>query len=258
MDPWLINPPWQNFSSMYREAVSATEAMSEVERRHHKTAALYFGIAALEAFLNQKMRAFLTSSKTEPELLKVLRYAKFTDKVRKWPTEILGTGLALPPSTTQRIEDFNDIRAGLTHAKTRGYDVYEMLEALQPDDVVHSIAEYMVRFHEAESTKYPYWVFGWNYLNPEGAGHEIIVLNDQQFAFSLRTFGVQIGGGYGWEEEWKNRFFKTYDGYIHIRDLLRSRAECEPKYTAFPRQPKLCRRWWTAEHHKTCGALIRG
>ncbi|HZW21571.1 hypothetical protein [Noviherbaspirillum sp.] len=255
MNLWLVNPPWQNFSSMYRESVSAAEAVSEVEERHHKTAALYFGIAALEAFLNQKMRTFLSPKMTEQEVLKELRYAKFMDKISKWPAKIIGCAPLLSVSLIDRIEEFNDVRAGLTHAKTRGHDVYSVLEALKPSDVVESIAEFIVKYHEAEATRFPYWVFGWNYLNPQIGGHEIILIHDQQFVFSLRALGAaQIPGGYGWEEQWKDKTLKSYDGYVGLRDFLLSRSACEPKYANFPLQPKLCRRWWEPEHQRSCGA----
>jgi len=51
MNPWAVNPAWQNFSSLFREASTAREAKTGMERSHHLTASLYFGIAALEAFL---------------------------------------------------------------------------------------------------------------------------------------------------------------------------------------------------------------
>lgn len=255
MDLWTVNPPWQNFSSMYRESVSASEAKSEVERRHHLTAALYFGVAALEAFLNQQMRLFLAQSLSEAELIKKLKYTYLLDKVDKWPKKITGKPLPLNHTTFTRITVFNNIRSDLTHAKTRGLDEYAKLESINPMDVVDTIAEYFVRFHQAQGNRFPYWIFGWNYLNPGNAAHEIIVLGEQQFCFSLRTVGVPIPGSSGWEEKWKDQNLSTYDGYISIRNLLRSRSDCEPKFAQFPFQPKLCRRWWTPEHHASCGAI---
>jgi len=65
MNPWAVNPAWQNFSSLYREATTAQETKTDMERFHHLTASLYFGIAALEAFLNQKMRAHLKATNSE-------------------------------------------------------------------------------------------------------------------------------------------------------------------------------------------------
>jgi hypothetical protein len=257
MNPWLVNPPWQNFSSMYRESIAAEEARSEVERRHHMTAGLYFGMASLEAFLNQKKRNFLAPRKPEDALLRALRYTSLMDKVRKWPSEIIGKPVQLAPAIDAQIENFNDLRASVTHAKTPGQEVYRTLESLTPTNLVDVITEYVVRYHEAEGTRYPYWVFGWNYLNPDNQGHEIILLNDQQFFSSLRAFGVQSQGGFALDERWKNQVLGTHTGYLQIRDLLRARSKCEPKSSEFPFQPKLCRRWWTHDHQTTCGALIR-
>ncbi len=46
----VLEPTWQNFSSMYREAVCAQEASTGMEISHHRMAALYFGIATIECF----------------------------------------------------------------------------------------------------------------------------------------------------------------------------------------------------------------
>jgi hypothetical protein len=66
----MVNPAWQNFSSMFREVTDAREAKTAMEKSHHLAAALYFGIATLEAFLNGKMRAHLTlAGKSETEIV---------------------------------------------------------------------------------------------------------------------------------------------------------------------------------------------
>jgi hypothetical protein len=257
MDPWLVNTPWQNYSSMVRETCDATNAESEVERRHHMTAALYFGIAALEAFLNQKYRAFFTQKQSEEEVMRALRHTPLMDKVKKWPKLLHPSQMAITSVVLDTIAQFNDLRASLTHAKTRGHDVYATLEQASPELVLDTIAQFIVRFHEADQSRYPYWIFGWNYLNPSVTGYEIILLNDQQFACSLSALGVLIPSGFAWEEDWKNKTMKSFDGYMRIRDHLRVVKNCEPKYAEFPLQPKLCRRWWTKDHHRSCGAVLR-
>src|SRR3954469_9221348 len=95
MNPWAVNPFWQNFSSLVREATTAGACITGMELSHHLTASLYFGIAALEAFLNQRMRDFLRPTKTEEEIFDVLRKGQITAKLKKWPTEILGGPLPL-------------------------------------------------------------------------------------------------------------------------------------------------------------------
>lgn len=255
MNPWAINSIWQNFSSMFREATTACEARTEMDKFHHLTASLYFGIAALEAFLNQKMRVHLSGSKTEEEIFNVLREErKFMRKIKKWPTELFGEPLSINTKTLKMINFFNDVRGNLTHPKTIGHDIYQKLETIDPCSVVDAVAEYIVRFHEVQQTIFPYWLFGWNYLNPRPNVHEIIIGNEQFFSFSLVALGFQIPAAiYPQDKEWREHYMTTFDGYLKIKEALNSLDHCEPKDDRFPFKPILCRRWWTVEHHSTCG-----
>ena len=88
MSPWGVNPAWQNFSSLFREASSARDAKTGMERSHHLTASLYFGIATLEAFLNERMRAHLKPTMGEEDIFNILHKGKIVSKLKKWPTEI--------------------------------------------------------------------------------------------------------------------------------------------------------------------------
>ena len=132
MSPWFINPVWQNFSSLFREATTAQEAKTGMERSHHLTASLYFGIAALEAFLNQKMRAHLEETKTEQEIFEILKMPRpgILGKLKKWPADILGKPLNLNAVTLSLIADFNSVRGNLTHPKTHGHEIYARLEKI--------------------------------------------------------------------------------------------------------------------------------
>ncbi|MHB1094506.1 hypothetical protein [Thiobacillus sp.] len=254
LGPWSVNPAWQNFSSLFREASAALDAPTDMEKSHHLTASLYFGIAALEAFLNQQMRFHLASSKNGEEIFQKLRTGRFLKKIKAWPAEIIGRPTSVKPEVLELIEFCNDIRGDLTHPKTIGHDIYERLFAVEPMSVVDAVANYIVCFHEAQGARYPYWVFGWNYLNPRQGTHEIILINDQQFTHSLVALGFDVPSfDYGRSEVWKDKYLATLEGYVAIRDALLTVNRCEPKFDRFPFQPKLCRRWWTTEHHKTCG-----
>ncbi|HTD67938.1 MAG TPA: hypothetical protein VK846_15545 [Candidatus Limnocylindria bacterium] len=59
MNPWLVYPTWQLFSSLYREVITAGEQKNEWVRYHHLTSALYFAISFVEALLNEKYRQVL-------------------------------------------------------------------------------------------------------------------------------------------------------------------------------------------------------
>ncbi len=254
MSPWAVNPAWQNFSSLYREATTAIDSKTEMERSHHVTASLYFAIAALEAFLNEKMRAHLKGTKSETEIFDYLRKGKIVSKLRKWPVELLGTTLPLSDGAMDLLIDFNDIRGDLTHPKTQGHDIYGKLESIDPRSVVHVVAEYIVRFNESAKTRYPYWIFGWNYLNPRPDSYEIVIINDQQFSFSLQALGFQIPASEHWaSEDWRNRYLGTYGGYCAVREALGKLDRCEPKFARFPFRPVLCRCWWMREHQLRCG-----
>jgi hypothetical protein len=131
-------------------------------------------------------------AKTEEEIFDVLRKGEIISKLKKWPTELLGKPLNIQNETIKLITLFNDIRGDLTHPKTHGHDIYAKLTTVDPMSVILSVAEYIVRFHETEGTRFPYWLFGWNYLNPRPNSYEIFIINDQQFCFSLQALGFQV------------------------------------------------------------------
>ena len=255
MNPWIPYPPWQNFSSMFREAITAQEARTGMEKAHHLTASLYFGLAALQAFLNQQTRAHM-EAKTEEEIVDVLRKGEIISTLKKWPTELLGKPLNIQSETIKLITLFNDIRGDLTHPKTHGHDIYAKLTTVDPMSVILSVAEYIVRFHETEGTRFPYWLFGWNYLNPRPNSYEIFIINDQQFCFSLQALGFQVvAASPAKADKWLDQNLGTFDGYMTVSQALGSLDRCEPKLGPFPFKPILCRRWWTSEHHRSCGRI---
>jgi hypothetical protein len=170
---------------MYRESVAATASRTGMERAHHLTAALYFGVSALEAFINERMREHLNSTKSPDEIFDFLRRGVIKDKLKKWPELILGKSLAIDAKSVKLISDLVEVRHDLTHPKTQGREVYAELHTIDPAVIVHTVAEYIVRYHEAAGTSYPYWVFGWNYLNPRPDSYEIILINSQQFLHSM-------------------------------------------------------------------------
>jgi hypothetical protein len=160
MGPWSVNPAWQNFSSLYREACAASEAPTQFEKAHHLTSALYFGISAIEAFLNREMRANLSPTNIEEDIFKLLRNSYFLTKLEKWPKDITGCEFPLGDDEFKLIRLANEVRGDLTHPKTSGPDIYERLFQLEPSEIVDAIAKYIVAFNQARGSRYPYWVFG--------------------------------------------------------------------------------------------------
>jgi hypothetical protein len=81
-------------------------------------------------------------------------------------------------------------------------------------------------------------------------------MNNQQFLHSLLTMGIRVPA---WEadkaNQWEKENMSSFAGYLQIKHDIDSIGHCEPKNDRFPYQPKLCRRWWTDEHHRSCGHI---
>jgi hypothetical protein len=117
--------------------------------------------------------------------------------------------------------------------------------------VIESVAEVIVRFHEAQATTFPYWLFGWNYLNPRPNSYDIFIINNQQFCWSLQGLGFRTDAGSG-GDRFQQEYMTSFDGYVEVAQALGSIERCQPK-AIFPHMPILCRRWWLSEHQQTCG-----
>jgi hypothetical protein len=249
VNTWVADPVWQNFSYMFREATTAGEAKTGMERSQHLSSSLYYGIATLEAFMNQEMRAYL-ESKSEAEILKCLRKPDIITKLKKWPIEILHRPLNnIGDRTLEQIAFFNRLRADVTHPKTHGRAIYARLEKIDPFSIVDSVAEYIVSYRETAGTRFPYWIFGWNYLNPRSDSYDIFIVNDQQFCWSLQALHFQVS----MNDSWLNQYLGTLEGYFAVKRALDSADRCEPKALPFPFKPVLCRRWWVKDHQLSCG-----
>jgi hypothetical protein len=252
----ITEPAWQNFSSMYREARTAGEVKTGMEASHHLTATLYFGISALEAFLNQRMRVHLVG-RPEGEIFQIVRKPTFVTKIKKWPKEILGAAVSLRPETLGKLIHYNDVRGALTHPKHADHRDYEPLEVLDPMDVVDSVAEYISQFLFAAGEPFHYWLWGWNYLSPSKDGHQIALLPESQVVFSMNSLGFPRASGFPMEananDAWRSTHMRGYCGYLKVARYLDRVNRCEPKDRRFPFQPKLCRRWWDPDHHGACG-----
>lgn len=250
---FFTEPAWQNFSSMYREARTAKTAATGMEASHHITATLYFGISALEAFLNQRMRRHL-SGRPEQQIFEVLRKETIATKIKRWPSQMLGAHVDLRPSTLEKLAFYIRVRGDLTHPKYPDHRDYEQLRELDPMQVVDSIAEFIAQFLLAADEPFHYWLWGWNYLNPSRQGFNISLLPDSQIYWSMRALGHSDRGSSTLDYEgWRNTNMRGYASYARIASFLEELDHCEPKHREFPYQPKLCRRWWDPEHHSTCG-----
>jgi len=253
---WVIEPTWQNFSSMYREAVCAQEASSGMEIAHHQVASLYFGISTIECLLNWEMTRYQLSQGMEhDEIHELLRKSEFKKKIKTWPEITTGKELSLRPGTLQHILAINDLRGHLTHLKNYWPDTFDDLRQTNPKQVVELVAEYVIALYQAKGELFPYWVWGWNYLSPSRDGYQIALLPYTQVFHSLRSLGYKFQQQFSYGADRRTEeILADFDGYQKVAIFLRSCDRCEPKWDIAPHQPKLCRRWWEPTHQKSCGA----
>jgi hypothetical protein len=253
MNPWLIDPPWQHFSSFFREMTTATETKNEWLRNHHLTSALYYAIGFIEALLNQKYRERLEKDgKPEQDIINTLRKPALKEKLPEWPTLIAGSAVVVPPALIKSLLDYNTLRGDLTHPKSRGYELYESAEKIDFEQLTDAVAEYAIIVFSAAGEKYPYWLFGWNYL---GTGKdEPSRFNDGQFLHALDYLGMNVPSFDAvLADAWKEAHLRTIDGYRKVAQFLSSCPECEPSDPQFPFRPRLVKRWWDPdvfEKHK--------
>ena len=225
-----------------------------MEQSHHLTASLYFATAALEAFLNERFREANSEAMSETELFDHLRKTRLMDKIKKWPELLTGRKLELRKNTIEFISNFADMRGHLAHPKGPRFDQYDRLDSLDAQNVISVVAEYVAQYHKAAATHFPYWLWGWNYLNPSRSSHDIIQINEQQFILSLLALGITVDGVSNIDVRiWRASFMSDFEGFQKVEQALAVVKGCEPKNARFPFQPKLCRRWWVPEHQQTCG-----
>lgn len=269
MNPWMIYPTWQNFSSLFREVTTAGEENSDFLRFHHLTSSLYYAITFVEALLNEKHRGLLESAgRPEEEIVFILRRGSsasnpkkgrdFEAKFSEWPSLICDKEIRVSPELKKTLTDFNEVRGHLTHPKTRGHDVYGDLENIKGQQLLEAVAEYAITLHNGLGEEYPYWLFGWNYIGTNKGTYDPSRINNQQFLHSLDYFGLNVSA-YDAQavHVWRGAMMTNFNGYKEISHFLASCRECEPFDPQFPLRPRLVKRWWDSTFFEKNKDFIR-
>lgn len=192
---WNVNPAWEHFSSLVREAAEVKTARSDFHRYHHLRSALYFAIGSIEAFLNQRMREKMKQDGvSEQHILTTLKGTRFQKKAREWPSQLVGKQVALPTQLLELLVEYNSLRGEVTHAKAEDHSIYLELDrlALFPEALQTATAEYFVRVLVAMGRPYWYWLHGCNFIGMNGSVHWPTLSNNQQFMMALRHIGFNV------------------------------------------------------------------
>lgn len=252
---WNVNPTWEHFSSLCQESNEAILAPNDFFKYHHIKACLYFGIGSIESFLNESMRKKLHSEDIEEEkIYKKLHFEGFREKVKKWPSVLAQQSITIPEEVVELINDYGDLRGEVTHPKARNHSIYKLLDNVHISNMPIIVAEFIVRVLEACRQTFPYWLLGWNYIGMNGDENWPALINNQQFMYSLYSFGFKVPIPLADEmSKWEAQHMSTLHGFQSLSVNLAKLSRCELKDKRFPKKPRLCKKWWDKDHKKFCG-----
>lgn len=237
---------------MYEEAHLTNEARDSFVRYHHASACLYFGIGALEAFLNKQIRQRFKKAKSEEELLKMIKKTSLMKKVSQWPSICCSSDISISSTLIEAIEDYYELRGEVTHQKRRDHSIFKELDAVQPFEFLDALATYLVNIYEQLEQPFPYWLLGWNYVGMNNNPRAVCLSTNQQFMHSLYYLGEKVPA-YQYEEanKWERSNMTTLEGFKDLKILLdRKNVDIEPVDPRLPTRPRLCKNWWARSDRK--------
>ncbi|KZB72296.1 hypothetical protein AUQ43_04030 [Thalassospira sp. MCCC 1A01148] len=235
---------------MQLEAYSAQHATNEFLRYHHVRACIYFGIGTLEAFLNNRIRSFLSREGLPEEEIEFKLRHSIEDKWTKWVKRIYGTSAIKDSGVADIFKRFKDIRNEITHPTSRDHSIYAVLDNIQPYELLDAVAIGLVSLFETERKPFPYWLLGWNYVGLNGdASHPTQSNNQNGFLHSMKYMGFSVPAGISPAcDDWEMRYMTSIDGFRKLRMSLDTYPkDIEPFFEEMPLRPRLCRFWWDRE-----------
>jgi len=255
---WNVNPTWENFSSLCQESDTALEAKNKFLRYHHLKAALYFGVGSIESFLNEAMRKKLAKEGIEEEKIhRKLKRTQFGEKLEKWPGELSNPSFFTQNNLADLILVYRELRNEITHPKRRDHSIYRDLDGLDIGELVVLVAEFIVGILEKLQEVFPYWLLGWNFVGMGSEKEKPCLINNQQFLHALGALGFNIPPDVDdMAKIWQERNMSSIEGFRRLKEALAKINGCQPASQRFPFAPRLCRRWWEAEHVRKCGLVV--
>jgi hypothetical protein len=238
---------------MCQEAALSQTATGTFKIYHHVSASLYFGIGAIEAFLNRQMRKRFDGVKTEAEIHDILRKPRLMDKITLWPSILCGIKIEVPKDLVSAINDFRELRGEVTHQKRHDHSLFAELDATKPQALIDAVSQYQVMILEHLEQAFPYWLLGWNYIGINDDPNSPCLINNQQFRYSLRALGEHHvpAADYDAAVKWEMANMTSLEGYRKLKGILDAKAiDIEPHNTRFPTAPRLTRNWWNASSRR--------
>ncbi len=245
---WNTNITWHYVTSVQYAAHASKAATDAVGRYHHLRTCLYFGIGALEAFANERMRKHLEEQgNTEEAVLKELRHGRIDTKIKAWPELMSGQSVDIDPTVLAIIDANKLMRDEITHPKRHDSSIYRDLDSFDPEQLVEAVSSYIVSVLQSLGQPFPYWLLGWNYVGLNGDPTALFQGNNGNgFAHSYSALGLRNFNPYLYGFEQQNMM--TLPHYKRLKSELDAcTLDIEPFFDRFPTKPRLTRRWWDAE-----------
>lgn len=238
---WNVNPAWTNFSAMIQDNALFNETHTEFERHRTSKSCLYFGVAAVEAFINQELRDFMRSEgQSDDEILKVLPGGK---NKKKWLEKSL-FGAIYYDTQHERFEYYKEIRNEITHPIRKDQLISDYISIIRPQEFVNVVKYILVKMCELQNKEFQYWMLGWNYIGFNHNNLEPFLGNNLNgFYHSLLAMRVE-GYEFAYQMEFSDRYMKGYDAFLKLQKTLDDYPfDIEPERTHY-KPPLLTRRWW--------------
>jgi hypothetical protein len=234
---------------MVQERNLSESAQSAGVKYHHQRACLFFGIAAVESFLNEEYRDF-RCARGDPEATVVaeLKGIGFKKKLTAVPQLVCRTARA-DATNREAIIRYNTLRGEITHPKGKDHALYGELDGLVTKDFELTVARTILEVQVGQDRSFTYWLLGWNFVGAGSRDTEPFPIHNQQFWFAMQALGFRVpAADPGRVAQLEARVMRSWEGYLELRRAL---DECplniEPFSTEFPVRPRLCRRWWDVE-----------
>lgn len=241
---WNVDPAWTNFSTMIQEHSFFNKSRTEFERHRASKTCLYFGVASIEAFINQELLSVMRKEgRDEDSIASILSQSrKKAEKLKLLETSPFGS--IFDDEQYKIFGEYKKIRNEVTHPSRPDQLIYDYIEIVNVEEFVDMVKYILVKICELQGKEFQYWMLGWNYI---GFNHSEIELslgnNLQSFYWSLQQMNLE-GFNKLPQESFLEKCMTGHTAFINLQKNLNEYPfDIEPKHPIFS-SPRLTRCWW--------------
>lgn len=241
---WNVDPVWAHFSTMIQENFTFYKAKTDFDRHHASKSCLYFGVAAVEAFINQELRKIMHSKGCDENTISTI-----ISQSRKWK-EKQEWLKASPFSAIFEDEkyiafcEYKKIRNEVTHSSRPDHLVFNYLEIANAEEFISLVQYILVKTCELQNTAFQYWMLGWNYVGCNHSELEPSLNNNlQSFYWSLKYMQIERVRNISQDSFLKNCMTGCAAFTRLQAELDEYPFDIEPKHPVLS-PPRLTRCWW--------------